>query len=43
MPALGLSKWPAEYPVSTHLYGLASHVVYGLTAELLRGAIRRAI
>ncbi len=40
VPLLGLSKMPAEYPVSTHAYSLASHFVYGLTAEMTRRAIR---
>ena len=43
VPALGLSKPPAEYPLSIHAYSLASHLVYGLTAELVRGAVRRAL
>src|SRR5687768_11485481 len=34
VPLLGLSKGPTEYPVSTHAYALASHLVYGLTAEV---------
>jgi uncharacterized membrane protein YagU involved in acid resistance len=33
VPALGLSKGPAEYPLSTHVYGLASHLVYGMTTD----------
>ncbi|MBV9958241.1 MAG: DUF1440 domain-containing protein [Acidobacteria bacterium] len=43
VPALGLSKSPAEYPLSTHAYSLASHLVYGLTAEAVRRAVRRAL
>lgn len=42
-PALGLSKSPAEYPPSIHAYALASHIVYGLTTELVRRAVRRAL
>lgn len=41
--ALGLSKSSSEYPLSIHVYALASHLVYGLTAELVRGAVRRAM
>src|SRR5689334_1407111 len=41
VPALGLSKPPSEYPISSHLYGLASHLVYGLSAEAVRSGIRR--
>ncbi|MBV8844130.1 MAG: DUF1440 domain-containing protein [Bryobacterales bacterium] len=41
VPALKLSKPLTEYPPSTHMYGLASHLVYGLaadrTAKLVRG------
>jgi putative membrane protein len=43
VPALGLSKSPKEYPLSVHAYSLASHAVYGLTTELVRRAIRRAL
>jgi hypothetical protein len=43
VPALGLSKGPTAYPVSTHAYALASHLVYGLTAELSRRAIRQVL
>lgn len=43
VPLLGLSKGPAEYPVSTHVYALASHLVYGATAELSRRAIRQVL
>jgi putative membrane protein len=42
VPALGLSKSPAEYPLSIHAYALASHFVYGLTTELVRRALRPA-
>jgi putative membrane protein len=42
LPALGLSKPAAEYPLSTHAYALASHLVYGLTTEIVRRAVRRA-
>lgn len=40
LPLLGLSKKPTEYPVSRHLYGLSSHIVYGATLEGVRRAIR---
>ena len=40
LPAVGLAKWPTEYPVSTHAYALASHLVYGLTTEAVRRAAR---
>ncbi|PYS90264.1 MAG: DUF1440 domain-containing protein [Acidobacteria bacterium] len=43
VPLLGLSKGPTEYPLSTHVYALASHLVYGLTAEIVRGVVRNAL
>ncbi|MDQ3684424.1 MAG: DUF1440 domain-containing protein [Acidobacteriota bacterium] len=43
VPALGLSKSATEYPISIHAYALASHLVYGLTTEIVRGAVRRAL
>jgi hypothetical protein len=43
VPLLGLSKGPTEYPVSTHAYALASHLVYGATAEFTRRALRHAL
>jgi hypothetical protein len=43
VPLLGLSKGPTAYPLSTHAYALSSHFVYGLTAEVVRRAVRRAM
>lgn len=43
VPAAGLSKGPTTYPISTHAYSLASHVVYGVTTELVRRTVRRAL
>jgi len=43
VPALGLSGKPAEYPLSSHLYGLASHLVYGLSADIARRGFRAAL
>ena len=43
VPALGLSRKPSDYPPSIHVYSLASHLVYGLTTELVRRAVRRAM
>lgn len=40
VPLLGLSKPPTEYPVSTHVYALSSHLVFGLTVEIVRRAVR---
>ncbi len=42
VPALGLSKAPTEYPLSIHAYALASHLVYGVTTEMVRKAVRGA-
>ena len=43
VPLLGLSKGPTAYPVSTHVYAFASHLVYGLTTELSRRALRQVM
>jgi hypothetical protein len=43
VPALNLSKGPFAYPLSTHVYALASHFVYGVTAELVRRSVRKAL
>jgi uncharacterized membrane protein YagU involved in acid resistance len=43
VPLLGLSKGATEYPVSTHVYSLASHLVYGMTAEISRRALRHVM
>ena len=43
VPALGLSKPANEYPLSTHVYAFASHLVYGLTTEIVRRNVRRAL
>ena len=43
VPLLGLSKGPTAYPLSTHAYALSSHLVYGLTAEIVRRGVRKAM
>jgi Protein of unknown function (DUF1440) len=43
VPLLGLSKGPTQYPISTHVYALASHFVYGVTTEVVRRALRKTI
>jgi uncharacterized membrane protein YagU involved in acid resistance len=43
VPAAGLSKSPMDYPLSVHAYALASHMVYGVTTELVRRAVRNAL
>lgn len=40
IPALGLAKPATEYPLSTHTYALSSHLVYGLTTDLVRRGVR---
>jgi uncharacterized membrane protein YagU involved in acid resistance len=36
VPALGLSKGPMDYPVSSHASAWASHLVYGVSTDLVR-------
>jgi hypothetical protein len=43
VPLLGLAKAPTEYPLSTHVYALTSHLVYGATAEVVRRVVRNAL
>ena len=43
VPAAGLSKSPKEIPLTTHVYALASHLVYGWITETVRRAVRRAL
>ncbi len=43
VPAAGLSKLPKEIPLTTHIYALASHLVYGWVTETVRRAVRRAL
>lgn len=43
VPALGLSEPPEEHPLSTHGYALASHLVYGVTSDVVRKTVRKAL
>jgi hypothetical protein len=43
VPLLGLSEGPMAYPLTIHGYALSSHFVYGLTAEMVRRAVRGAL
>lgn len=43
VPLLGLGKSPTETPFSKHIYGLTSHLVYGLTADFTRRAVRNIL
>lgn len=40
VPALGLSRKPTESPISSHLYSLAAHLVYGVSTENTRRGLR---
>lgn len=40
LPALGLAQRPFEYPPSRHASALGSHLVFGLTVEAVRRALR---
>lgn len=40
VPALGLSKPVSDVPLSQHAYALSSHLVYGLTTDMVRRGIR---
>jgi len=40
VPAFGFSGKPIEFPLSSHLYGLASHLVYGVSVEIVRRGLR---
>jgi len=43
VPAAGLSKPAREIPLATHIYALASHLVFGWITETVRQAVRRAL
>jgi putative membrane protein len=43
VPAQGLGKKPEQTPPSKHAYALASHLVYGFTAEFVRSIVRLVI
>jgi uncharacterized membrane protein YagU involved in acid resistance len=40
LPVSGLSKSPTAYPASRHLSSFGSHLVFGLTTEVVRRALR---
>jgi uncharacterized membrane protein YagU involved in acid resistance len=40
VPALGFTRSPKLYPLSTHARALAAHVVYGVTTETVRTGLR---
>ncbi len=43
VPAAGLSKPARQTPFATHIYALASHLVFGWITETVRSAVRRAL
>jgi len=43
VPLAGLSSAPGDYPASTHASALAAHLVYGLTADVVRRAVRATL
>ena len=43
MPRLGLCSSPADYPLLAHLNSLGEHLVYGITAELVRRALLHGV
>ena len=43
VPALGLAGSPKNQPASSHAQYFAAHVVYGLTTEMVRRAVRAAL
>jgi putative membrane protein len=40
MPMLGLARRDKEYPLEAHAQSLAAHIVYGVTTEIVRRALR---
>ena len=43
LPALGLQADPDALPTSAHVWEIGSHLVYGLTVDLVRRAVRAAL
>ena len=43
LPQLGLTGKASEMPASSHLYGLAAHLVYGISTEIARRGLRAAL
>lgn len=43
VPALGLSKPVSDRPLSENAYALSSHLVYGLTTNMIRRGIRNLL
>lgn len=43
LPALGLQADPEDLPASAHVWEVGSHVVYGLTVDVVRRLVRRML
>ena len=43
VPAMGVGKWPDQYPVSSLANPLGAHLVYGFTTELVRRIVREIL
>lgn len=43
VPLAGFSQAPTKTPLSTHVYALAAHLVYGMTAEQVRRTLHRLV
>lgn len=43
LPALGLQADPDDLPPATHVWELGSHLVYGLTVDVVRRLVRRVL
>jgi hypothetical protein len=43
VPLAGLSRRPTAYPLRDHASALAAHLVYGVTTELVRRGLTRAM
>jgi hypothetical protein len=43
VPAIGLSKWAPAYPASTHVFGMASHLVFGVATDRTIKLVEKAM
>jgi hypothetical protein len=43
VPAAGLAKGPTEYSLTSHASAFATHLVYGVTTEIVRRALVRVL
>ena len=43
LPLLGLARKPTDYPLPRHLSAFASHLLFGLTTEVVRRQLRAAV